>query len=270
MKIELRYFTGTGNSLKVLTCCREVFIRNNHSVNIRPIKVGHHLPEDADIIGFCFPVYAFGIPRICRKYLKQLRGFSKLQRVFILITAGNKDESGFSVRECVKILRRKNCRIMYTDVVEMPVNWITYMNPPSKEEAVKIIEKAMEQIQMLCQNILKGVIRYHPFNIPGRYGRFGLYKEYYLFRYLGVKNMWRCFDLYDTCNGCGLCAKICPTGSIKMVNQRPVWTSTCEQCMRCVNFCPKESIYQTMGGYTSGRNRYHEPDFEPLKEVVLF
>jgi len=266
MRIELKYFTGTGNSLKVLNTCRETFIENNHSVEISAIETGRQLPDDADIIGFCFPVYAFGIPRICRKYLKALPRFKKLQDVFILITAGDKDESGFSVDECKTILTRKNCRVIYTAVIEMPINWIPAMNPPSKEEALKIIGKGTTRAKEITSNILNGIHIFHRFNFPKRYSKFGLYKEYYLFKYLGIKNLWRTFKIYNICNGCQLCSKICPTASIKIVNNMPVWSSTCEQCMRCINFCPKEAIYQSMGGDTKGKNRYIEPDFKPLGE----
>ena len=82
---------------------------------------------------------------------------------------------------------------------------------------------------------------------------------------MGIQNMWRLFDVYETCNGCQLCAKICPTSSIRMINGKPTWSKTCEQCMRCVNFCPQESIYQTQGGNTRERNKYREPDFDPLQ-----
>ena len=269
MKIELKYFTGTGNSLKVLNTCKDVFIENDYSVELSAIEVGKQLSVDADIIGFCFPVYAFGIPRICRKYLKQFQRFSKPQNVFVIITAGAEDESGFSVGECINILKRKNCQIIYTAVVEMPINWTTYMNPLSIEEARIIIEKGVEQASEIGNDIMKDKHKYHHFNVPKRYGKFGLYKEYYLFKYMGIKNLWRTFKIYATCNGCQLCAKICPTASIKMENGYPAWTSTCEQCMRCVNFCPKESIYQSMGGDTKGRNRYHEPSFKLLKESKL-
>jgi|WetSurMetagenome_2_1015567.scaffolds.fasta_scaffold28982_2 NAD-dependent dihydropyrimidine dehydrogenase PreA subunit len=266
MKIELRYFSGTGNSWKVLDTCKNVFAENNHIVSISPIKTNEQLPSDADLIGFCFPVYAFGIPRICRRYLKQLQQFSKPQNVFIIITAGKQNESGFSVTECMKILRKKNCQIIYTAVVEMPINWTTYMNPPSKEEAHTVIEKGIKQANEISEDILKGIHKYHRFNIPQNYGRFGLYREYYLFKYLGLQNMWRSFKVYDNCNGCGVCEKMCPTGSVKIINNKPVWSSSCEQCMRCVNYCLKEAIYQSMGGGTSGRNRYHEPDFKPLNK----
>lgn len=265
MKTDLKYFTGTGNSWKILSTCEEVFIENHHAVEITSINNRMPPCPNADIIGFCFPVYAFGIPRICRRYLKRLPRFTKPQNVFVIITAGKRVEAGFSVDECVKILRKKNCQIIYSAVVEMPINWTTYLNPPSKEEALAIIEKGTRQAKEISEDILKGIHKYHHFNIPPNYGRFGLYKEYYLFKYLGLQNMWRSFNVYGKCNGCGLCEKICPTGSIKIKQDKPVWSSSCEQCMRCVNFCPKEAIYQSMGGGTNGRNRYHEPDFKPLK-----
>jgi len=265
MKIELKYFTGTGNSLKVMNTCREVFIEQNHSVNISPIEVGKQLPNDADIIGFCFPVYAFGIPRICRKYLKNLKAFARSRDVFVLITAGKEDESGYSVFESIKILKQKNCRIIYSSVIEMPINWTPYLNPPSIEEARLIIDKGTAKAKEISNNILKGIQNLHVFNKPESYSRFGFYKEYYLFKYVGIYNMWRTFKVYDSCKGCRLCSKICPTQSIMIVDKKPVWSSTCEQCMRCVNFCPEEAIYQFMGGETKGKNRYFEPDFEPLK-----
>jgi len=138
------------------------------------------------------------------------------------------------------------------------------MNPPSKREAQAIIDKGIQHAREIGNDIINGIHKYHQFNIPKNYGRFGLYKEYYLFKYLGIQNSWRIFKVYDNSKGCGLCKKICPTGSIRMVNNLPVWSSSCEQCMRCVNYCPNEAIYQSMGGGTSGRNKYHVPDFKPL------
>jgi len=74
------------------------------------------------------------------------------------------------------------------------------------------------------------------------------------------------FRTNEDCNSCGLCAKVCSTQSIIIVNGKPKWKSSCEQCMRCVNFCKQQAIYQTYGGSTEGKNRYIEPDFKPLKK----
>ena len=266
MKIELRYFTGTGNSLKILDTCKEIFVQANHETTISEIDFKNNNIVESDLLGFCFPVYAFGIPRICRKYLKSLEKFNNRQKIFVLITAGDSDESGFSHKECEQILRKKNCDIVYSGVIQMPINWTTSPVPPfppSKGEAIEIIKAGVEQAKNISYEILNGINKYHKFNYPKRYTRFRFYKDYWLFKFMGIQNMWRTFKVYDTCNGCQLCSKICPTKSIEIVEKKPVWTSTCEQCMRCVNFCPNESIYQSMGGETKGKNKYHEPDFKP-------
>ena len=113
MKIELKYFTGTGNSLKVLESCNTVFTESGNLTNISEISINETIIPDSDLLGFCFPVYAFGIPRICYKYLKRIERFKKQQKAFILITAGDIDESGFAIRECERILSKKNCEIIY-------------------------------------------------------------------------------------------------------------------------------------------------------------
>lgn len=266
MRFELRYFTGTGNSLKILKTCQEVFLEAGNSAEISEINLAETKIKEADIIGFCFPVYAFGIPRICRKYLGRIDRFANTQKAFVIITAGDSKQSGFSVIECGRILKKKNCEIIYSGVVQMPINWITSPVPPfppSKEEAVEIIRRGVEQAKGMAHDIISGIRHLHVFTYPTRYTKFRFLKDYLLFRYLGVQNLWRTFKTYDSCNGCQICAMICPTESIRIIEKRPVWTSTCEQCMRCVNCCPQESIYQTMGGDTMGKERYCEPDFNP-------
>jgi len=268
MSIELRYFSGTGNSWRVLETCRSVFVADGREVEMRAIDVTESIFPEADIVGFCFPVYAFGIPRVCRKYLKGLQPFSSLQKVFVLITAGDALESGFAIRECEQMLRKKNAVMMYSRVIQMPINWITSPVPPftpSTEEASEIIMQGVELATKSARDISIGMEHFHHFTYPLRYTKFRFYRDYWMFKYLGVSNLWRTFKVYDSCNGCQLCARVCPTHSINMVNQKPVWSSTCEQCMRCANFCPQEAIYQSMGGDTKGRNRYHEPGFKPEK-----
>ena len=46
----------------------------------------------------------------------------------------------------------------------------------------------------------------------------------------------------EKCNGCGLCARLCPSRAIRLRNGRPVWNLRCVSCNRCVNVCPSKSI----------------------------
>jgi len=265
MNVELKYFSGTGNSYKIIDTCKEIFIQNGNKATLSSITDKSNINEDADLIGFCFPVYAFGIPRICRKYLLNLPIFKNPINTFILITAGNSDESGFSVGESTKILKRKGLNVTYSKVIQMPINWTVSMNPPSKEEAQLIINTGAFRAKEIAQDILNGVLYHHTFNYPSRYSKLGFYKDYYLFKWLGVSNLWKNYRTDETCDSCGLCEKICPTGSIQIIDNKPKWLKTCEQCMRCVNYCPKQAIFQKGEGSIKGKNIYYEPTFRPLK-----
>ena len=267
MNVDLKYFSGTGNSYKILNTCKEIFIRNGCIATLSSITDKSEINGDADFIGFCFPVYAFGIPRICRKYLNNLPKFSNQNKTFILITAGEKEESGVSIQETTNILRKKGLEIIYSAVVRMPANWTVAMNPPPKKEAELIIAKGVNKAKEITKDILKGNASYHNFSYPPGYSKIGFYKDYYSFKWLGVSNLWRNFRTDETCDSCKLCSQICPTGSIQIVDNQPKWLKTCEQCMRCVNYCPKQAIFQTGEGSVKGKNIYYEPSFKPLNMI---
>ncbi len=269
MNIALKYFSGTGNSYKILDTCNEIFVKNGCVTRLSSVTDTSHISEEADLIGFCFPVYAFGIPRICRQYLQRLPNFKKPIKTFVLVTAGDPDESGFAVMESSKILKKKGLNVTYTRVIHMPPNWTVSMNPPTREEAQLIIDAGVNKARKTARAILEGTHHYHTFNYPARYSKLGFYKDYYLFKWLGLSNLWRDFRTDDTCDACGFCEKICPTKSIQMVDGKPEWTNTCEQCMRCVNYCPGKAIFQKGDGSIKGKNTYYEPTFKPFKKRRL-
>lgn len=266
MNVDLQYFSGTGNSYKILDTCKEVFIRNKCKVSLSSITENSNINQSVDLIGFCFPVYAFGIPRICRRYLQNLPKFINQNKTFILITAGEQDESGFSIQESSNILSKKGLRIVYSAVIHMPANWTVSLNPPAKAEAQTIIDCGVNKTKEIAEDILNGVASFHDFNYPTRYSKIDFYKDYYLFKWLGVSNLWRYFRTDETCDSCELCSKICPTDSIQLIDNKPNWLKTCEQCMRCVNYCPKQAIYQKGEGSIKGKNIYYEPSFKPLRK----
>ena len=183
-----------------------------------------------------------------------------------MVTCGDTDEVGFALSDGIKILEKKNFDVFYSDAIQMPSNWTTFINPPTKDEALLILKKGDEKAEKIAINIVENKEFHRPFNVPHNHNKFYLYKEYYSFHKMGIYQMWKMFRTNDNCNSCGLCAKVCPTNSIDMFNDSPKWKSSCEQCMRCVNMCPQEAIFQTYGGNTEGKNRYIEPHFKPLKK----
>lgn len=152
MNVDLRYFSGTGNSYKIIDTCKEMFIQNGCKVTLCSIIDKIQINAEADLIGFCFPVYAFGIPRISKQYLLNLPKCRTRAKAFVLITAGAPDESGFAVQESTKILRKRGFDVVYSAVVHMPANWTVSMNPPSKAEAQLIINAGIETAKKYPQS----------------------------------------------------------------------------------------------------------------------
>ncbi len=58
---------------------------------------------------------------------------------------------------------------------------------------------------------------------------------------LGAKHFAKNYHIDDRCIRCGLCAKECPKGNIRMVDNRPVFD---ENCMLCFSYygCPTGAI----------------------------
>ena len=66
----------------------------------------------------------------------------------------------------------------------------------------------------------------------------------------------RGFSATDACVGCGLCARNCPQGNIRMEGGKPVFGKQCVICMACAFSCPKDAVrtgvlngWRVNGGY---------------------
>ncbi|MBQ6685016.1 MAG: 4Fe-4S binding protein, partial [Firmicutes bacterium] len=62
----------------------------------------------------------------------------------------------------------------------------------------------------------------------------------------------------DNCNGCGLCAEICPMGSIDPKDVRQ-FTGICIKCGACIKKCPQGAKYYEDPGYL-----YHKTELEEM------
>jgi ferredoxin len=66
------------------------------------------------------------------------------------------------------------------------------------------------------------------------------------------------FKVSAACNGCGVCARLCPAANIIIEKGNPVFLARCEQCQACLNWCPRRAIRYLR--FDPATSQYHHPE----------
>ncbi|MDO4920382.1 MAG: EFR1 family ferrodoxin [Phascolarctobacterium sp.] len=228
------YFSGTGNSLDaarqaaaVLPQCR---------LEQMAAYLAHPYEVRDDIVGVVCPVYCFGLPPLVQNFLRALR--AKPQYCFGLVTMGG--NSGRALKNLQELLAQKNIELAYANSVAMPDNFFMARRAQYNEMLIAA-DKALTDIVT---------------DIHKRRRDTAKCRENYVGKYLTTPVGWWFMRSVlhvgqprlrpNRCVGCGLCARLCPVGNIKMEKQRPVFADKCAYCFACRHWCPKHAIQ--MGG----------------------
>lgn len=256
------YFSGTGNSkwvaenLAVLLQDKTADILDSISNGEIIEKLSAGIQEEG-FLGFVFPVYAWGVPEIVIDFAKKLKKFlenannlrdaadnlEKKTFTFAIATCG--EEAGYTLKNFSKVFPLKSA---YS--VVMPNNYVVGSDLEDEETVVSMLKKAQKDISLMAEELIakKEVYRVHEGSAAGL--KSGLVN----FGFNKFVRSTKSFYTTDACTGCGLCAKNCPTHTITMENNRPVWGEHCYQCLKCINRCPAAAIQY--GKATETRGRY--------------
>ncbi|HCC07691.1 MAG TPA: (4Fe-4S)-binding protein [Clostridiales bacterium] len=252
-KLISYYYTGTGNSYRVATWVADKARRAG--LDVKVVSVGKYSKEqlddtDADtLIHVSFPTHAFTAPSSVIKFARKMPK-AKGQKVMITSTRGGgtflKDMPGCEGTGSyliALILSMKGYNIVGVEAIDMPPNWNVMMSAYRDKKNEHIIKISNEITKELAEKILSGKKVYRGFVSL----LIGLVLMPLSLAYLLTGKFFLPKMLFSShkCTGCGLCAKSCPVGAIKMLGEnkkRPYWKSSCESCMRCTAFCPNNAI----------------------------
>lgn len=232
MKKVIYYFSGTGNSLRaaVKIAAR---LGDTEIISMRndPSKVP---ATDCDVIGFIYPVYHWTMPEPAYQFVKAL---SINPSAYIFAVAMPSLVLGYACEKLAKLLDAKGAALAYGTKVSSVANYALVYPPfPSPHIVVPRAEKKLDKI---AAEVASGLHKDYP-----RAG--ALVKRKYakvMPQYKALQPFAdRPFTVSDDCVSCGLCARICPCGNIKMMGGKPEFLHHCAQCMACVSFCPRRAI----------------------------
>lgn len=243
MKNIIYYFSATGNSLSVAkkiqegledTELRSISTAIQENAGKKTITV-----ETVDRIGFVFPVYAWGMPRIVEEFVENLEPIN-VNYAFAIATCGG--TPGKTLIEFNQLLAQNNFELdagftvtegAYTFLEE---NFFMKIIPPLSGKEPLSFNKRQEDIMGKIINKEKHTIESSFF-----LGN-ALSNKLHGFAIENFKASDQDFWVNENCNNCNTCVDICPRENIKIVSGEKIWQKNCEFCFACVMWCPNNAI----------------------------
>lgn len=250
------YFSATGNSLWAARQFGQRF-------GMTPVSVADAMKKGDcrfDLAGspfvmFIFPVHSWGPAISMLKFIRRMElSGTEGKPVYAVCTCG--DDCGRSDELIGKALAARGQKLTRCFSVIMPNSYILlpYFDIDSKELEQRKLENAPARIEEIASAIESG----EPAEGLYKRGSGSWFKSkvinYGFRRYMQGETAFR---TTADCNGCGLCAQVCPEDNIKLMDGLPRWDKHCVQCLSCIHRCPRRAI--EYGSITVKKGRYKNP-----------
>jgi Pyruvate/2-oxoacid:ferredoxin oxidoreductase delta subunit len=256
--IDVYYFTGTGNSLKVARWISEVARGKNLNcdiINIAKTNV-HSLnsPAKETLVVFVSPVHGFNYPQVMLHFLYH---FPKGKNDVILMNTragmriGNwvtPGLSGLTFYLASAFLIIKGYKIKGMLPVDLPSNWIS-LHPGLNRKTIAFLHSKMEIRVIKNASIMIEGRKIFPFLLKEFIPDLVLSPVSLTYYFIGRFVFSKTFIAAENCSKCNKCIESCPVKAIRLVDGRPYWTYKCESCMRCMSICPEEAIQTSHGSF---------------------
>ncbi len=241
------YFTGTGNSF---AAARRLADRTgDRAVPLRAVR-------DADLaaerrIGIVFPVYCFDAPPPVRGFLAHAT-FPPNAYIYIVATCGA--SVGRAIQTAVRLLAGNGAKVSLSRKLRYPDSASIAVGVNANPKAARCTE-AEAEVDAIAKDIDAG--RNDLREVHGSVA--AALAETRAGRAL-VSWAFRQEIAPAICNGCGLCAKVCPCSNIEIADghARIRDRAHCSHCMACVQFCPRQAM-TIRGRRVRPEHQYHHP-----------
>jgi len=264
MSAEIYYFSGSGNSFFVAKELQKR-IPGSGLIPIAGLLAEDEIKTHADTVGFVFPTHGMISPIPVRRFLKKV-DLSSADYLFAIATRGGTKFLGFPRMD--KILRKQGRRLDAGFVVNMADNDPKFevYEIPTEEEIAKLQSEARRRLDSIATAIAnkdKDREKDTGFKVDSNYflERLVVLGMMYA-EFSGVNDYFFCDS---KCKGCGTCEKVCLSGKVEIVDEKPVWRDDvkCFMCYACLNYCPAQSVQIKdkwfMKSYTAKNGRYSNP-----------
>ncbi|MEG1790916.1 MAG: EFR1 family ferrodoxin [Clostridia bacterium] len=235
------YFSGTGNSLYVA----KALAGGQEIKNIALCEPSEFIDTE---IGFISPVYCGLLPKIVADFINKSK--FKSEYIWAVMTCGGGE--GNTYKQLQGLLKEKGNALDFATRIVMPDNCIVFKT--SQEKRAELLSITEKEVYKIREQINKRERQ----SISSKYNK------------LGGNVMWKLLrsvykidrrEVSSSCNGCGICAKLCPKKCIEIKGGKPNFADGCAYCFACIQWCPKSAI--SFGKLkVGGTSKYTNPNIQ--------
>lgn len=233
------YFSGTGNSLFVARrlgqALNEVLV--DMSANPNSWTIG-----EKEILGFVFPVYAWGLPKVVEDFIKSMPCGDDKHYTFAIFTCG--DDMGYTDALLRKALKKKGWTLNAAFSLQMRNTYVCL--PGFDIDTPEVEQRKMVEVEKRLPYIMQCIAQHATMRDEElKRGTMPWLKTYVirpLFnRFLINDNKFK--QHQSRCKKCGLCVKKCPLQNISYDSDGVLtWNGHCTHCLRCYHVCARHAI----------------------------
>jgi ferredoxin/flavodoxin len=278
MTIAIYYFSGTGNTLCV---AKDIAAQTGGTlIPVASLMNRDFIEIDAEVIGIIFPVYYNELPLIIKRFTGKLDNLEH-KYIFAVCTFGG--SAGNSLKSLRQLIGARRGILSATYRVHMPQNSFRKFFE-NHAMLYSTWNKQVGQVVWNTNNRKQGEFFKHvllrPFFVLVDYSLNNM-QAMYRKSFAKLSNSSpdlkmddliqlndMSFSVFENCNGCGTCAKVCPVNNIVITEKKPVWQHHCENCLACYNWCPVKAI---RGGIAAKNYYYRHPEIkvtEMMKQKI--
>ncbi len=231
LKIDLCFFSGTGNTKKICDIIYNYLLENGQDVKKINIEKSNEV-RDKSIKILSFPVAVHLTYPFILKWIEEILKKDENSDYYLITTLGGSVSGNPSYIK--KVVKKTGNRFRSSIEITMPNNFAL----DRVDNFDKMIVEQQDKLKTFADKI-----------INDRAVDKNKWKLYDLFNPIAKsKFIWNImrssfkFEINtNICTSCGLCQKICPVNNI-VTNNSLEYLDKCELCMRCINHCPVEAI----------------------------